>query len=67
MRSSKEKQFLDLWNDPELKPIIENQIGKYLLSDTGKSIISDIFYSMLGNTRILKRVGLLEAYTFVGA
>ena len=62
MRSSKEKQFLDLWNDPELKPIIENQIGKYLLSDTGKSIISDIFYSMLGNTRILKRVGLLEAY-----
>lgn len=63
MRSSKEKQFLDLWNDPELKPIIENQIGKYLLSDTGKSIISDIFYSMLGNTRILKRVGLLEAYT----
>jgi hypothetical protein len=63
MRSSKEKQFLDLWNDPELKPIIENQIGKYLLSDAGKSIISDVFYSMLGNTRLLKRVGLLEAYT----
>jgi len=63
MGSSKEKQFLDLWNDPELKPVIENQIGKYLLSDAGKSIISDVFYSMLGNTRLLKRVGLLEAYT----
>lgn len=63
MGSSKERQFLDLWNDPELKPVIENQIGKYLLSDAGRSIISDVFYSMLGDTRLLKRVGLLEAYT----
>lgn len=63
MGSSKERQFLDLWNDPELKPVIESQIGKYLLSDAGRSIISDVFYSMLGDTRLLKRVGLLEAYT----
>lgn len=63
MGSSKERQFLDLWNDPELKPVVENQIGKYLLSDTGRSIISDVFYSMLGDTRLLKRVGLLEAFT----
>lgn len=63
MGSSKERQFLDLWNDPELKPVIESQIGKYLLSDAGRSIISDVFYSMLGETRLLKRVGLLEAYT----
>lgn len=63
MGSSKERQFLDLWNDPELKPVIESQIGKYLLSDAGRSIISDVFYSMLGDTRLLKRVGLLEAFT----
>lgn len=63
MGSSKERQFLDLWNDPELKKVIESQIGKYLLSDAGRSIISDVFYSMLGDTRLLKRVGLLEAYT----
>jgi hypothetical protein len=63
MGSSKERQFLDLWNDPELKPVIESQIGKYLLSDAGRSIISNVFYSMLGETRLLKRVGLLEAYT----
>ncbi len=63
MGSSKERQFLDLWNDPELKPVIESQIGKYLLSDAGRSIISDVFFSMLGDTRLLKRVGLLEAYT----
>lgn len=63
MGASKERQFLDLWNDPELKPVIESQIGKYLLSDAGRSIISDVFFSMLGDTRILKRVGLLEAYT----
>lgn len=63
MGSSKERQFLDLWNDPELKPVIESQIGKYLLSDAGRSIISDVFFSMLGETRLLKRVGLLEAYT----
>jgi len=63
MGSSKERQFLDLWNDPELKKVIESQIGKYLLSDAGRSIISDIFYSMLRDTRLLKRVGLLEAYT----
>jgi hypothetical protein len=63
MGASKERQFLDLWNDPELKPVIESQIGKYLLSDAGRSIISDVFFSMLGDTRLLKRVGLLEAYT----
>lgn len=63
MGSSKERQLLDLWNDPELKKVIESQIGKYLLSDAGRSIISDVFYSMLGDTRLLKRVGLLEAYT----
>lgn len=63
MGSSKERQFLDLWNDPELKPVIESQIGKYLLSDAGRSMISDVFFSMLGDTRLLKRVGLLEAYT----
>ncbi len=63
MGSSKERHFLDLWNDPELKKVIESQIGKYLLSDAGRSIISDIFYSMLRDTRLLKRVGLLEAYT----
>ena len=48
MGSSKEKQFLDLWNDPELKPVIENQIGKYLLSDAGKSIYQMFFIQCLG-------------------